>query len=88
MSKQVGVRFEDDEYAELYVHARAKGHGGQYVVSNFIHYAVFQYMAKYKVTDEQRDKYLPELKGNKKSAQAVQPDGTGKPSGAGPGEKE
>jgi hypothetical protein len=49
MTKRKTISFSVDEadYEKIMQYARAKGHGGQFPTSTFAHYAVFQMMKKY-----------------------------------------
>ena len=53
------IRFSVDEfeYEEILMYARAKGHGGQFPTSTFAHYAVFQQMKKYPLSEAEKGKY-------------------------------
>jgi hypothetical protein len=42
--RAVSFTVTEFEYEEILMYARTKGHGGQYPVSNFAHYAVLQQM--------------------------------------------
>lgn len=70
---------DDFEYAEILRYARMKGHGGQYPTSIFAHYAVFQQMKKYPLSEAEIDKYNERYTDNDGGPKAVQPDApTGK----------
>jgi len=59
MSKRKTISFTVDQfkYEEILLYARAKGHGGQFPTSTFSHYAIFQQMKKYPLSDNERAKY-------------------------------
>ena len=64
---------DDFEYDEIMVYARAKGHGGQFPTSTFAHYAVFQQMKKYPLSEAERAKYTNKHLEAVESPKAVQP---------------
>jgi hypothetical protein len=47
-----------DEYEEILLYARAKGHGGQFPASTFAHFAVFQTMRKTPLSEAEKEKYI------------------------------
>ena len=53
----IKIRVEDFEYEEIEQYAKAKGHGGQSPASSFVHYAVFQIMKKYPISEAEKAKY-------------------------------
>jgi hypothetical protein len=55
------------------MYARIKGHGGQYPVSNFAHYSLFQQMKKYPLKEAEIDKYRNEYGNPHNDPKAVQP---------------
>ena len=61
-SKRVTISFtvDDFEYQEIPLYAKAKGHGGQAPASTFAHYAIFQQMKKYPLSEVERIKYAKE----------------------------
>jgi hypothetical protein len=76
MGKKVTkIRVEDFEYQEIDLYARAKGHGGQYPASAFVHYAVFQQMKKYPLSGAEKSKYVSGYGNSPESPKAVQPEG-------------
>jgi hypothetical protein len=60
MGKKRTVSFtvESEEYDEIMLYARAKGHGGQFPTSSFAHYAVFQQMKKYPLSEAEKARYI------------------------------
>lgn len=59
MGKRRTISFtvENFEYEEIMLYAKAKGHGGQFPTSTFAHYAVFQQMKKYPLSEAEKKKY-------------------------------
>jgi len=59
MGKRRTISFtvDDFEYEEIKTYAQAKGHGGQTPASTFAHYAVFQQMKKYPLSEGEKVKY-------------------------------
>ena len=55
--KTVSFTVDQDEYDEILMYSKAKGHGGQHPVSTFAHYAIFQQMKKYPLSDAEKAKY-------------------------------
>ena len=55
--KTISFSVDQDEYEEILMYAKAKGHGGQFPASTFAHYAVFQQMKKYPLSDTEKAKY-------------------------------
>ena len=76
MAKKRTISFTvaDFEYEEILRYARLKGHGGQYPASVFAHYAVFQMMKKYPLSEAEIGRYDKNYANGMKSAKAVQPD--------------
>jgi hypothetical protein len=58
--RTISFTVEDFEYDEIRLYAQAKGHGGQFPTSTFAHYAVFQQMKKYPLSEAERGKYTKE----------------------------
>jgi len=52
--KTISMTVSIELFKELELYAKAKGHGTQYPVSAFLHYAAVQYMKKYPLTDQER----------------------------------
>ena len=65
---------EDFEYEEILRYARMKGHGGQFPASTFSHYAVFQQMKKYPLSEAEKAKYGAINQNSAENSKAVQPD--------------
>jgi hypothetical protein len=65
---------EDFEYEEIMRYARIKGHGGQYPASVFAHYAVFQQMKKYPLSEAEIGRYNENYVSGREVPKAVQPD--------------
>jgi hypothetical protein len=77
--KTITFSVDDFEYNDILRYARMKGHGGQYPASIFAHYAVFQQMKKYPLSEAELDKYNKEYALPLSDTKAVQPDApTGK----------
>ena len=56
MKRTISFTVSGDDYQKIKEYAKAKGHGGQHPTSTFAHYAVFQYMKKYPLSEaEQRE---------------------------------
>lgn len=55
--KTITFTVDADEFDEIETYARAKGHGGQHPTSTFGHYAVFQQMKKYPISEAERTRY-------------------------------
>ena len=55
--RTISITVDDFEYNEIEIYAKAKGHGGQTPASAFAHYAVFQQMKKYPLSEAERAKY-------------------------------
>jgi len=72
--KTISFTVDQEEYEEIRLYARAKGHGGQFPTSTFSHYAVFQQMKKYPLSEAEKAKYGVNDKNNTESPKAVQPD--------------
>jgi hypothetical protein len=71
--RTISLSVTDFEYEEILMYARIKGHGGQYPVSNFAHYTVFQYMKKYPLKEAEIAKYMKEYGNTPIGPKAVQP---------------
>jgi hypothetical protein len=76
MAKKRTISFtvEDFEYEEILRYARMKGHGGQYPTSVFAHYAVFQQMKKYPISEAEIGRYNKNYSNGGEVSKAVQPD--------------
>jgi len=73
--RTISFAVDPEEYEEIRLYARAKGHGGRSPAAVFAHYALFQQMKKYPLSEAERAKYENAENG----ALAVQPEGsTGK----------
>jgi hypothetical protein len=72
--RTISFTVDDFEYEEIMRYARMKGHGGQFPTSTFAHYAVFQQMKKYPLSEAETGKYNAVYGNAEKSAKAVQPD--------------
>jgi hypothetical protein len=72
--RTISFTVEDFEYEEILRYARMKGHGGQYPTSVFAHYAVFQQMKKYPLSEAEIGRYNKNYAGCLKNPKAVQPD--------------
>jgi hypothetical protein len=70
----ISFKVEDFEYEEILRYARIKGHGGRNPASGFAHYAVFQQMKKYPLSEAEIGKYNKNYVNGKKGSMAVQPD--------------
>jgi hypothetical protein len=55
--RTISFTVEPEEYEDILLYARAKGHGGQFPASTFAHYAVFQQMKKYPLSEADRARY-------------------------------
>lgn len=82
--KTISFTVDEDEYQEIAIYARGKGHGGQFPTSTFAHYAVFQQMKKYPLSEAERAKYESKYGNTPQNAKAVQPEAVaGSQKGAG-----
>jgi hypothetical protein len=71
--KTISLTVTETEYVEILMYARIKGHGGQYPVSNFAHYYLFQQMKKYPLKQAEIDKYIENHGKGDDGPKAVQP---------------
>jgi len=71
--KTISFTVDEFEYEEIKLYARCKGHGGQFPTSTFAHYATFQQMKKYPLSDAERAKYTAEHLESSESSKVVQP---------------
>jgi hypothetical protein len=71
--RTISFTVTDFEYEEILMYSRIKGHGGQYPVSNFAHYSLFQQMKKYPLKAAEIIKYMDEYGNPHESSKAVQP---------------
>jgi len=53
--KTISMTVSIELFKELELYAKAKGHGTQYPVSAFLHYAAIQHMKKYPLSDSERN---------------------------------
>ena len=53
--KTISFSVSEEKYEEIRRYAEAKGHGGQFPTSTFAHYAVFQYMKKYPLSEAEKE---------------------------------
>jgi len=60
--KVISFSVDDFEYQEISLYAKAKGHGGQAPASTFAHYALFQQMKKYPLSEVERLKYCKQAR--------------------------
>jgi hypothetical protein len=72
--KAISFRVDDFEYEEILRYARMKGHGGQRPASTFAHYAVFQQMKKYPLSEAEIVKYGERYVEGTGSPKVAQPD--------------
>ena len=49
--KTISFSVDEEDYQKIKDYARIKGHGGQQPTSTFAHFAVFQYMKKYPLSE-------------------------------------
>lgn len=56
--KTISFTVDVEAYDEILEYARIKGHGGQFPASTFAHYATFQMMKKYPLTEGEKEKYI------------------------------
>jgi hypothetical protein len=56
--RAISFTVEEEEYEEILLYARAKGHGGQFPTSTFAHFAVFQTMRKTPLSEAEKAKYI------------------------------
>jgi hypothetical protein len=75
--KTISFTVDGADYDEIFEYARIKGHGGQFPTSSFAHYAVFQMMKKYPISEAEKGKYKKRYQKADDPLQAVQPDKTG-----------
>jgi hypothetical protein len=71
--RKISFTVTETEYREIMMYAVMKGHGGQFPVSNFAHYSLFQQMKKYPLKQAEIDKYKKEYGNSIKGPKAVQP---------------
>ena len=79
MTRKKTISFTPDEfgYDEILRYARIKGHGGQHPASTFAHYAAFQMMKKYPLSEAEIERYEETHGKGGLNAKAVQPDAPG-----------
>jgi hypothetical protein len=56
--RAISFTVEEEEYEEILLYAKAKGHGGQFPTSTFAHFAVFQTMRKTPLSEAEKAKYI------------------------------
>ena len=56
--KTISFTVSEEDYEEILMYAKAKGHGGQFPTSTFVHFAVFQAMRKTPLSEAERAKYV------------------------------
>jgi hypothetical protein len=71
--RTISFTVTETEYREVMMYAVMKGHGGQFPVSNFAHYSLFQQMKKYPLKQVEIDKYMKEYGNGIGNPKAVQP---------------
>jgi spermidine/putrescine-binding protein len=71
--RAISFTVTETEYQEVMMYAVMKGHGGQFPVSNFAHYSLFQQMKKYPLKQAEIDKYMNEYGNAANGPRAVQP---------------
>ena len=72
--KTISFSVDLEAYREILSYATVKGHGGQFPTSTFAHYAVFQMMKKYPLSEAEKRKIeCRDGKGRLRS-KAVQPE--------------
>jgi hypothetical protein len=71
--RTISFTVTETEYREVMMYAVMKGHGGQFPVSNFAHYSLFQQMKKYPLKQAEIDKYMKEYGNGTDGPKAVQP---------------
>ncbi len=74
--KRKTIRFTVDieAFEDILEYARIKGHGGQFPTSTFAHYAAFQMMKKYPLTEAEKAKYAKRYGKYDEQAKSMQPD--------------
>jgi hypothetical protein len=75
--RTISFTVDNADYEEILEYARIKGHGGQFPVSIFAHYAIRQMMKKYPVREMEKAEYRKRYQKDNNPLQAVQPDKTG-----------
>jgi hypothetical protein len=56
--RTISFTVDEEEYQEIELYAKAKGHGGQFPTSTFAHFAVFQTMRKTPLGEAEKAKYI------------------------------
>jgi hypothetical protein len=56
--RTISFTVDEEEYQEIELYAKAKGHGGQFPTSTFAHFAVFQTMRKTPLSEAEKAKYI------------------------------
>jgi hypothetical protein len=72
--KTISFSIDEADYQKIRLYAKAKGHGGQYPTSSFAHYAVFQMMKKYPLSNVEIKDIETNIENAHQSIQAVQLD--------------
>ena len=72
--KTISFTVDGSDYEEIKAYAKAKGHGGQFPTSTFAHYAVFQMMKKYPLSEAETKKYIENYGMSNGEPKAVQPE--------------
>jgi hypothetical protein len=49
--KTISFTVDEADYQKIMDYAKIKGHGGQFPASTFAHFAVFQYIKKYPLSE-------------------------------------
>jgi hypothetical protein len=55
--RTISFTVDPEEFDEILLYAKAKGHGGQFPTSTFAHFAVFQTMRKTPLSEAEKAKY-------------------------------
>jgi hypothetical protein len=72
--KTISFTVDAEDYEEILDYARIKGHGGQFPTSTFAHYAVFQMIKKYPLSEAERSKNRERHSLDFSRSMAAQPD--------------
>ncbi|GHT52961.1 hypothetical protein FACS1894106_2860 [Spirochaetia bacterium] len=56
--RTISFTVDPEEFEEILLYAKAKGHGGQFPTSTFAHFAVFQTMRKTALSAAERARYM------------------------------
>jgi len=71
--KTISFTVDENDYQEIMLYAKAKGHGGQFPASTFAHYSTFQMMKKYPLSATETRKIKDLMGTDNESLKAVQP---------------